>query len=306
VRAKVFAPVAAVCLATIAWCGPLRAESLSIPNASFEGPTTTFVSIAVNSWQKVAKPAWYQEAPPAFTWTQLIGIFKNTSPSSPDHLDNIDGNQALWLFAVPEVELFQDYSVNAAFDQTFQVGKSYDLTVAVLGSGGGMREGATLDLSLYYRDGGGNKVPFATTTVVHSVETFPTNTHFKDFVVRTPVVKAGDPWAGKKIGIRLLSTIPNLPEDDPDYMGGGYWDLDNVRLTSSVGGDLTPTKDGTNLRLTWPAATGWNYQLKVTGDFITWTDYGTLRAGTGSDLFTLIPFSSFGKAFFRLDVTAAP
>ena len=39
---------------------------------------------------------------------------------------------------------------------------------------------------------------------------------------------AGDPWAGRHIGVRLLSTVGF------DLMGG-YWDLDNIRLTATGG-----------------------------------------------------------------------
>jgi hypothetical protein len=43
-----------------------------------------------------------------------------------------------------------------------------------------------------------------------------------DYSVHTPAVKAGDPWVGKKVGVRFLSTEFLHPY--------GYWDLDNVRL----------------------------------------------------------------------------
>src|SRR5580765_1095809 len=88
---------------------PLRAGSITVPNGSFESPATSFVSINIDSWQKNPKPDWYVESG-GFLWSQLTGIFKNTSAGSSDHLDNCDGNQALWLFAVPEVALFQDYN----------------------------------------------------------------------------------------------------------------------------------------------------------------------------------------------------
>src|SRR5262245_39645715 len=87
---------------------PAAAGAINIPNNSFESPATSFVSININAWQKSPKPDWYQESG-GFLWTQLTGIFKNTPATSADHIDNCDGNQALWLFAVPEVGLFQDY-----------------------------------------------------------------------------------------------------------------------------------------------------------------------------------------------------
>src|SRR5262245_29117622 len=204
------------------------ADAVIVSNASFELPTTSFVSININSWQKPPKPDWYQEDG-GFLWSQLTGIFKNTPTNSPDHIDNCDGNQALWLFAVPEVALFQDYDsvdwrgLSNQMTATFQVGRSYHLTVGVIGTGGGMLEGATLDLSLYYRVGS-NPVNVGVTTLTNTPSVFSNNTHLVDCHLYIPIVKTTDPWAGKHIGVRFLSTVTaNLQ--------GGYWDLDHVRLS---------------------------------------------------------------------------
>ena len=211
---------------------PMQAASLLVPNPSFESPATTFVDINIDSWQKSSKPDWYNEGG-GFTWVQLTGVFKNTSPSSPDHIDNCDGNQALWLFAVPEVGLFQDYdsldwndlSPTHDFNATFEAGKSYQLTIGVIGGGGGMLQGATLELRLYYRDAASNKVSVAVTSITNTPAVFATTTHLIYFEVRTPVVKPSDTWAGRHIGMEMLSTVDT-------NLQGGYWDLDNVRLSS--------------------------------------------------------------------------
>src|SRR5215831_14148988 len=206
------------------------AGTISIPNDSFESPATTYVSINIDSWQKSPKPAWYQESG-GYLWTQLTGIFKNTPSNSSDHIDNCDGNQALWLFAVPEVALFQDYDStdwqnlppNHQFAATFTPGKSYHLTAGVIGTGGGMAQGATLELSLYYLDAATNHLIVAATTLTNDPSVFSNNTHFIDCAVDTATVKASDPWAGQHIGIQLRSTVTT-------NLQGGYWDLDNVRL----------------------------------------------------------------------------
>ena len=212
------------------WRGALRAESIGIPNNSFESPPTAFVNVNIDSWQKSEKPAWYDESG-GFFWTQLTGAFKNTGANSSDHIDNCHGNQAIWLFAVPEVALFQDYDStdwrnqppSRAFDATFEIGKSYDLTVGVIGGGGNMLPGVTLEISFYFRDNAGNLVRVASTTVTNTPQNFPVQTHFVDYQVRLPNVKVGDSWAGRKIGIRFASSVSA-------EMQGGYWDLDNVRL----------------------------------------------------------------------------
>src|SRR5690348_1734577 len=92
----------------------LLAGPIVVPNGSFELPATEFVSTLVDSWQKALKPDWYIEA--GFFWPQLVGLFKNTPSNSPDHIDNCDGNRAIWLFAVPEVAIYQDYDTLDADD----------------------------------------------------------------------------------------------------------------------------------------------------------------------------------------------
>src|SRR5208282_1840366 len=67
----------------------------------------------------------------------------------------------------------------------------------------------------------------AATTVTNTAANFPTNTHFVDFQVQAPGVKATDPWAGQNIGIQLRCTPTELTT-------GGYWDMDNVRLEETT------------------------------------------------------------------------
>ena len=82
----------------------LWGESIHIPNASFESPETAFVDVNIGFWQKGLTPVWYDESS-GYTWSQLTGVFLNVPPRRPEaHIDNCDGNQAVWLFAVPEVE----------------------------------------------------------------------------------------------------------------------------------------------------------------------------------------------------------
>lgn len=214
----------------------LNAQPINVPNESFESPgapmTSPYVIFDVDSWQKAARPDYYiaVEQATGILWNQTAAIF-----FGPGAYGNMDGIQAAYLFSFPQVSLFQDYETmdynDAApshdFDASFEVGKSYSLTVGVFGKGfaGNMTEGSMLGLSLYYRDGV-NMITVGTPTVVtYSASTFVNSgaLNLIDFQVNTAEVQAGDPWAGQKIGIKIESIYG---------MGDGYWDVDNVRLVA--------------------------------------------------------------------------
>src|SRR5437773_7431521 len=168
----------------------VQAASIFVPNGSFESPPTDFASPDMAAWQKAPQPVWYTD--PLFPWPYLMGEFMNTSNGSPDRIDNMDGRQAGFLFAVPQVAIFQDYnSISGTdsaptreFNAQFEAGKSYTLTVGVLGGGGGMSNGTTFEISLYYRDAASNIVTVAATTITNTPDVFPNHTHFVDSEVR--------------------------------------------------------------------------------------------------------------------------
>ena len=260
---------------------------LPVPNASFESPTVFYATPDFDSWQKTPKPEWYVEEG-GFYWSYHLGAFKNTAVSSANHIDNCDGNQALWLFAVPEVTLFQDHdsmdwddpAPTQAFDARFEVGKSYRLTVGVIGTGGGMLEGVTLELSLYYREAGSNRVPVAVTSLTNTPSVFSNNTHFVDCVVDVPVVKADDPWAGEHIGIQFRSTVSPA-------LQGGYWDLDNVRLASNLPPVIaSPMLANNQFQFTLRSEPGLVFEIFATTNFALppseWTRLSTLTNITGT------------------------
>jgi hypothetical protein len=232
---KIFHPVAGATLEAVALAGilatanTLTAGNLYVPNGSFESPATVFVDTNINSWQKSPQPPWYDPNANG-PWDQLTGVFLNTPPDSTnnDHIVNLDGSQAAFLFALPGVALFQDGSLNpnTQFTNSYRPGRLYDFSVGVLGNGGGMSNGATLQISFYYR-GASSNVTIAATTVTNSSALFPDRKHLVDFKVRVPSVAVSDPWAGKEIGVQIASTT--------DFsLVGGYWDIDNVRLTESI------------------------------------------------------------------------
>ena len=286
-----------------AWTGVLQAGPITVPNASFESPATTFVNINIDSWQKSSKPDWYNEGG-GFMWVQLTGIFKNTSPISLDHIDNCDGDQALWLFAVPEVGLFQDYdsvdwddpSPTHDFNTRFEIGSSYRFTIGIIGTGGNMAQGVTLELSLYYRDAASNKVTVAVTTVTNTTAIYTNNTHLIDFQVNVPTVKASDAWAGQNIGIQFLSTVTT-------NLQGGYWDLDNVRLSSIRAPTLTnPISTNGQFQFALQSEPGLRFEILATTNVTlpasNWMSLGTVTNITGTVYFSDAAIS-FNQQFYR-------
>lgn len=292
--------LAAVCERVEA--GPV---TLLLPGYSFEAPTTDYAQLIISWWQKTPKPATYNESG-AFRWSQLTGVFKNTAPGEFDHLDNCEGNQAAWIFVVPQAGFFQDYDCTDfthttplhAFTATYEVGQMYDFTVGLNGGGGGMLDGATIELSFYYRDANGVQQQIAATTVTNSAALFPNHTHLTDFTLHLRTVTAGDPWAGRHIGVQLLSTVTAA-------LQGGYWDVDNVRIVATPF-VITPAPLGANTWIGWPSASGYNYQVERSTDFATWTPYEGTLAGTGGELSKVLPPTSTAGAFFRVKESAAP
>jgi len=221
------------------WAGLASGSTIYVPNSSFESPAAPqvnpYAGPDLDYWQKAPQPSWYYPSNNFDTpWEDLMGAFFNV-PYPGTFIDNCDGMQASFLFALPDAALFQDYDTiygtntvpSHAFNAKFHPGRAYNLTVGLIGGGGNMQPGATFELSLYYRDAGGNLVPVAVTTVTNSPDLFPTNTHFVDFQVHVPTVHASDAWAGKNIGIKLASTVGF-------DIAGGYWDVDNVRLSEVI------------------------------------------------------------------------
>jgi hypothetical protein len=276
-------------------------DKIEIPNASFERPDTTFGSPDNDFWQESPTPFFWDEMVYG-PWVYLAGVFENDTNGSPVHIYNIDGQQGAYLFAQPTVALFQDYDTiygtNTTplhdFDLTYEVGRSYHMTVGVIGNGGGMSNGVTMELSLYYRDGT-NTPTVRATTVVNSAAVFGGRTNFIDYSVHTPAVKATDPWAGKKLGIRFMSTEFVHPY--------GYWDLDNVRLDDiqePAFKALIRTNNQTQFTLC--SEPGAKFEILGTTNIAlpvaNWSSIAIVTNASGAMRFT-DPATGFGQRFYR-------
>jgi hypothetical protein len=298
-----FRLIACVLLAANAFRVCAAQSGLQISNSSFESPNTDFADPRMDAWQKAPEPAWYQGGK-GFPWDQLIGQFQNTPQGSSNHIDNIEGEQGAFIFALPDVTIYQDLTpmpaTNAAggtnLTGTFEIGNAYALTAGLLGGGGGMSNGATFEISLYYRDAASNQVTVAATTIANSPALFPTNSHLTDFRVAVPVVASSNAWAGKPIGIRLASTTGFDRQ-------GGYWDVDNVRLelirppmlllSTLTNGQFQFTLESAPGRFDVLSST--NVALPIAN----WTNLGTMTNQSGRVSF-VDTNSIFGSRFYQV------
>lgn len=221
---------AAGMLALVLGAASLPAQPIAVPNFSFESQSAAGfpqgANPSVDSWQKIAEPAFYAPAFGSFgiPWFGTAGVFLDSNPYG-----NRVGVQAGYILAVPQVTLFQDYNSSPTheFDATYEVGKAYNLTIGVFGKSS-IAPGSTLELSLYYRDNVDNRVKVGSTVINYSSTEFPITPTLNliDYQVNVPLVQASDAWAGQKIGIQLESTV------DISRTSFGNWDFDNVRLTA--------------------------------------------------------------------------
>jgi hypothetical protein len=308
---RCLAMLALALVALASGTGLLRAGALYLPNASFESPVVPPVSPYagpdMDDWQKSPQPGWYDPAQNYNTpWEDLMGTFYN-APYPSTFVDNCDGSQAAFIFAVPEAAIFQDYNSlsgtnttpSHAFNATFNVGSAYSLTVGVIGGVNGyppLYDGATLQLSLYYRDASSNMITVAATTITNSAHMFPTNTHLVDFSVQVPGVQPTDPWASRNIGVQIASTVGF-------DKANGYWDVDNVRLTETVLPVLTnPRVTNSQFSLTLRSEPGLQFEIlahtNLSSPLSNWTSLGTLTNVAGSTAF-LDPATNLNHRFYR-------
>ena len=120
----------------------------------------------------------------------------------------------------------------------------------------------------------------AATNVTYSSSVFSNNTHFIDFTLPVPVVKASDPWAGQHVGIQFMSAV------GPDQVGG-YWDLENVRLSAIRGAALmSPGWTNGQFSAALQSEPGLRFEIMAATNLASsasnWVSLGTVTNVTGS------------------------
>jgi hypothetical protein len=279
-------------------------SEIYVPNADFELPVTDYVATNMISWET---------SPPQDDGA--TGVFYNDPAYTNfgEYIFNCNGTQAAYIFADPGIAIFQDYaSVDStggppsrAFDATYDIGKSYQLSAGFIASTNfGESPGVILEMSLYYRDSSSNMVTVAATDIVFETNVFTEITNFVDFELKTPPVQASDPWAGQNIGIQFLSIVPD------NVTPGGYWDLGNVELSAFVAPTLNgPSWTGGQFGATLQSDPGLVFQIMATtnlsGPPSAWTGVVTLTNVSGTTSF-VDPATNLQERFYQAQQVSPP
>ena len=255
VRRTLFSAFAALLLAS-----PALADTIPVPNGSFESPDQAYeapyASAGLDSWQQSPTPDWWLAMGyTAADWYDTAGAFLNVPFN---WIDNVDGRQAAFMFAAPNLEESQ------LLNNVYQVGQSYQLTVGIEGGGYGMKLGVPMAIGLYYLDTNKNQVMVSTFSFTNDNTLTPGGyiSHLPDRVLTIPAVSASDAWAGKNIGVALLQLTTTAATSSV----GGYWDIDNVRLVSTSAPAFNAVWTGAGAGNTnWSYSGNWSGTVPASG-----------------------------------------
>ncbi|MDD5704570.1 MAG: hypothetical protein PHR35_01495 [Kiritimatiellae bacterium] len=251
----------------VAWMagGVVRAESINVPNYSFESPVCPEqgYTTVVENWSEVG--------------VSDAGLLVNGFNSQT--LTNASGNQMGYLSTV-------SHTVTSGFHQVlsaaYTVGRSYALTVGVAKCSAATPVAdpeSRLTVALYWSDHG-------TMTALASQQVrwgdLATDA-LTDYSVSLPTVQLTNDCAGSSIGI-LIVTETNTGNN-------AYWDIDNVRLAATtVFTPIVETIDVSNASFELPVLPEGGYTTVVDN----WSEIGASDSG-------IVVNGHLGQTFSNLD-----
>jgi hypothetical protein len=217
-----FLGLLALCSVVLGTSVSAMAESIYVPNASFESPTLSPGGVV--AMDGVGTYSWI--CPDYAGMGYPAGIFNN-NPAAPygSVITNQDGSNMCFFMdtvdpAIPAAaQIFQDLTA------TYEVGKSYTFTMGIARRLDEPNyDTDTLELRLFCRNTPG--LILAATPVTKAGLSY---TALTDYTVTIPTVQATDSWANQPMGIWICET-QGVTWGSP----GGAWTLDNVRLTATA------------------------------------------------------------------------
>jgi hypothetical protein len=217
------------------------ADPVTIQNNSFETPLVdpgVGVSLVAPPWSLNGNGVLLFGVEPIGT-----GVFTNPSATSAGHLNNAtpaDG-QIAYIFSNQSNSITQALvDPNTSSPITFGGGVSYTMTASVAQAQVPPSPTDRLAFELYWTDSSN-----VAHTVLDGVLTANNSTNFGsaalnqqslvDYSFTSPTLAANDPAVGQQIDVGFF-TLDNAPvtTSDPSTVNSGEFDIDNVRLVSSV------------------------------------------------------------------------
>jgi len=271
-RVKMLRPASLVILVIVAAVNAIQAQPITVSNALFAVPSTTYATPDVSMWNTI---------PPQGSNEDEIGVFTNNPIyGAGAYITNCAGTQAAFMYSDPGLVLYQ------VLPATYQVGAGYQLITGLIG-GPPTSEfpvpatGAILQMSLFYLNGT-NLVTIGYTNAVNTTNTFSNIIQFINFEVDIPPVRSTNAWAGKNIGIAFSTFLPNGVQE------GGTWELNNVQLFSTPC-FLYPTVSNGQFNATFKGQPGLVFQILATSNLSiaasNWTTLATVTNTNGTMLF---------------------
>jgi hypothetical protein len=258
--------------AILAGVNAVPAQQITVSNALFELPNTTYAVPDVALWNTI---------PPQGSNQAAIGVFTNDPAfGAGAYITNCVGTQAAYMFSDPGLVLYQ------VLPATYTVGAGYQLITGLIGGPASAQypapaSGAIMQMSLFYLSGT-NLVAIGYTNVVNTTNTFSNIIQFIDFELDIPPVQSTNAWAGKNIGVAFSTILPNGVEE------GGTWEISDVQLFSTPC-FLNPAATNGQFSATFKSQPGSAFQILATSTLSisepNWTAIATVTNTNGTMLF---------------------
>ncbi|HEX5244745.1 MAG TPA: PEP-CTERM sorting domain-containing protein [Tepidisphaeraceae bacterium] len=209
-----------------------RAAVINVPNFSFEnppGPYTLPVSLTIDDWTTTGPPG----SPPVGEQVDVgngsqnsgVGIFSNNQPGTVGYATNGDGSNLAYMYSgYTGADTYKLHTLYQLLSTPFSANTRYTLTVGASDAGSLPPPGDQLSLQLYYTADADPSTPIflAARNIVQGVDPL-SQTALTDYSATLSSLSPSDPAVGNDIGIIFTTS----------GVGGGEYNLDNVRLTTS-------------------------------------------------------------------------
>lgn len=232
--------------ALLAWCPGVRAADVTILNPSFEQnpdpgqSAETPVTFAVPGARSWTVQGSYMLDDGSGNLTNASAVtFHNTADGQPDHISNATGDQLASIAAqtgsgITQV-LADRFTGSANYQLSFDLGVSHSFPPLLFTAGGDVDPTGDLlfSASLFNADTGD---PVGSPRVIdyftlYRVAGGTPDTLLTTLTLDVPAAAIGSA-AGHPIGVALVALGDGVADNDD--LEGGFWNVDNARLTATA------------------------------------------------------------------------